>query len=220
MEADPPTETKDIFRFGDAASAATAQNRLSLRVLEESPQGFAPRLLCGLDAAYADDIGVGVAAVWDLQNSSTVEVTSERGRVDVDYIPGLLGFREGPLIVAAAHKLRTNPDVFLVDGHGRAHPRRFGLACHVGLALDRPTIGVAKSRLFGVVKDDELRGAKDILLATILKKGRSLFYVSVGHRIGLEDAFDVVKSCSRAGHVAPLRIAHLAAVELQRGLTG
>ncbi len=210
---------KSLFKFGDTQSAATLQQQLSPRVREETPRGFDPRLVCGLDASYRDNWGVGVAAVWDLPRSLLIEVTKETGPVDVDYVPGLLGFREGPLLIEAVGRLRSRPDVFLVDGHGRAHPRRFGIACHLGLALDMPTIGVAKSQLFGVVKNDEVRDDDGILLGRVLEVGERRFYVSVGHRVSLDDAFEIVKRCIRGGHLVPLRAAHLAAAGLGRGLS-
>jgi deoxyribonuclease V len=142
-----------LFEFKDAGSARARQREFSLRVVDRTPSGFSPRRVCGLDAAYRGGFGVGVAAVWDLEASCMAETRSVVLRVPVDYAPGLLGFREGPLVVAAAKMLRGSADVFLADGHGVAHPDRFGLACHVGLALDKPTVGVAKSILHGHLRD-------------------------------------------------------------------
>ncbi|HEY4822898.1 MAG TPA: endonuclease V [Candidatus Bathyarchaeia archaeon] len=210
---------KELFVFKDVESAAAKQQQLSLLVREESPHGFRPRLLCGLDAAYKEDWGVGVAAVWDLQESSLVEVGHAMKLVSVDYMPGLLAFREGPLVVAAVEKLRSSPDMFLVDGHGRAHPRRFGLACHVGLALNKPTVGVAKSNLYGGVRKGEVVDSDGITLGRVLESGRNRpLFVSVGHKVSLADAFDAVRSSLVERYPAPLRTAHQEALRLRRNL--
>ena len=205
--------------FKDVESAAAKQRQLSLLVREESPSGFRPRLLCGLDVAYKEDCGVGVAAVWDLQGSSLVEASHAITRVSVDYMPGFLAFREGPLVVAAAEKLRSSPDMFLADGHGRAHPRRFGLACHVGLALNKPTVGVAKSNLYGGVRKGEVVDSDGITLGRVLESGRNRpLFVSVGHKVSLADAFDAVRSSLVERYPAPLRTAHQEALRLRRNL--
>ena len=134
-----------LFRFTDTESAANLQDRLALLVSEETPHGFHPSLVCGLDASYSNGTGIGVAAVWDLEKSQVVKVESHEAMVQVDHVSGFFGFREGPLVLAAAGNLSIVPDVFLVDGHGRSHPRRFGLACHVvwpwqGLPLALQTV--------------------------------------------------------------------------------
>ncbi|HEY5620368.1 MAG TPA: endonuclease V, partial [Candidatus Bathyarchaeia archaeon] len=168
---------------------------------------------------YKEDWGVGVAAVWDLQESSLVEASHAITGVSVDYMPGLLAFREGPLVVAAAERLRSSPDMFLVEGHGRAHPRRFGLACHVGLALNKPTVGVAKSNLYGGVRKGEIVDPDGTVLGRVLESGRNRpLFVSVGHKVSLADAFDIVRSSLVESYPAPLRTAHLEALRLRRNL--
>jgi len=109
------------------------------------------RLVAGADAAYHADGERVVAAVVviALPGLELVEEVSATGRVTFPYVPGLLGFREAPIVLRACARLRARPDVLVCDGQGIAHPRRFGLACHVGYCLDLPTIGCAKSRLTG-----------------------------------------------------------------------
>ena len=210
-----------LFEFKDADSARARQRELSLRVVDSTPSGFSPRRVCGLDAAYRGDFGVGVAAVWDLGASCMAETRSVVLRVPVGYAPGLLGFREGPLVVAAAKVLRGRADVFLTDGHGLAHPDRFGLACHIGLALDKPTVGVAKSILHGRVHDGEVTDRDGTVLGRVFLAGRSRrFYVSLGHRVSLEDAFETVRRLLVDDHIAPLRAAHLESVRLRSNLPG
>ncbi len=210
-----------IFEFRDPGSAVEKQRELSRQTIEETPTGLHLRLVCGLDAAYKGEQGVGVASIWDLETLSVVGERHIVSKVPVKYAPGLLGFREGPLIVAAANMVESSVDVFLVDGHGKAHPRRFGLACHVGLALDKPTVGVAKSSLYGRILDNEIVDKDGTVLGQILKgEGSRPFYVSVGHKISLDDAVEVVGRSMAGGYPAPLRKAHLEAIRLRSGLPG
>ncbi len=137
--------------------------------------------------------------------------------VSTKYVPGFLGFREGPLLVKIAEKIRQKPDVFLIDGQGVAHPRRFGLACHVGLALDRPTIGVAKSRLYGTSDNSKILDPEGTVIGRILTVRNRKFYVSVGHRISLETASNLVEKSIVNGHPSPLRQAHLESIRAKQG---
>ena len=165
--------------------------------------------MCGIDAAYEGDTAFVAASVWDATNMEIIETATILDRVSTKHVPGFLGFREGPLLVKIAEKIRQRPDVFLIDGQGVAHPRRFGLACHVGLALDRPTIGVAKSRLYGKTHDSKILDPEGLVNArTVTARGRK-FYVSVGHRISLETASNLVEKSIVDGHPSPLREAHL-----------
>ena len=165
--------------------------------------------MCGIDAAYEGDTAFVAASVWDATNMEIIETATILDRVSTKYVPGFLGFREGPLLVKIAEKIRQKPDVFLIDGQGVAHPRRFGLACHVGLALDRPTIGVAKSRLYGKSDDSKILDHEGKVLGRILTVQNRKFYVSVGHRISLETASNLVEKLIVDGHPSPLREAHL-----------
>src|SRR5262245_53127023 len=130
--------------------ASAIQRRLAARV-RQVPLAGTPRVVAGLDAAFSRD-GLNCLAavvVWDLCDQTVVEQHVAARPLTFPYVPGLLSFREGPAVLAALRKLHTLPDVLIYDGHGLAHPRRFGIACHVGVILDRPTIGCAKSRLIG-----------------------------------------------------------------------
>ncbi|MER3403893.1 MAG: endonuclease V, partial [Chloroflexota bacterium] len=163
-----------------------------------------------------------VAVVVALPELRAVEQRAAESTVTFPYIPGLLSFREVPALAPVLAALTVVPDVILVDGQGRAHPRRFGLACHVGLLLDHPTIGCAKSLLTGrhgplgeevggalgqapVLDRNELVGA-----AVRTRPGVSPVYVSVGHRVTLEDAIAVVLRCTTRYRLPePARLAHL-----------
>lgn len=150
-----------------------------------------------------------------------VEVRVARDKPMMPYVPGLLSFRECPLILAACKMLANGPDLIMVDGQGIAHPRRLGLASHLGLFLDVPTVGCAKSRLCGshlpvgegpgshaeLVDDGEVVGS---VLRT--KAGVKPMYISVGHRIDLASALHWVLECCRGYRLPqPTRLAHLAA---------
>ena len=168
--------------------------------------------------AYGQDSAYVAANVWDGKRREFVCKAHLSYSNPMRYVPGLLGFREGPLLVNAAANLPRTPDVFLVDGQGIAHPRRFGLACHVGLALDKPTIGVAKSRLYGRSEGSRIVDPDGITIGVVITTSSSRnFYVSVGHKICLETASRTVDSCIVDGNPVPLRQAHLDSVRMRRG---
>ena len=166
-------------------------------------------------------MATGAAVVLEYPGFAVVETKVVRDRLDFPYIPGLLSFRESPIILAACEELSITPDLILVDGQGVAHPRRFGLASHLGLFLDVPTIGCAKSRLCGRHEVPEVErgsyaelvdGDETIGVALRTKLGTNPIYVSVGHKIDLETAIYWVLECGRGYRLPePTRLAHLAA---------
>ncbi len=187
------------------AQAIEIQKNLAPRVTRSGTVADL-RLAAGADLAFSKDMTECIAGVvlWDVREARIVEQHVARKNVSFPYVPGLLSFREAPALLAAIGKLRTEPDVFLFDGQGYAHPRRFGLACHVGLLLDRPSLGCAKSLLVG--NHDELgetRGSISPLMQNGEQVGVALrtrenvnpVYVSIGHRIALASAIDVVLQC-------------------------
>ena len=169
-----------------------------------------------MDVAYDDEQAFVTAVVWDLEHDHVAERVSCIDHTSVPYIPGLLGFREGPLLLKIAQKLHLRPDVFMIDGQGVAHPRRCGLACQFGLATGKPTIGIAKSLLYGKPDEGMIVDPEGHDIGKIISTSRGKkFFVSVGHRISLGTASQVVENCLRDGHPAPLRQAHLDSVELK-----
>ncbi len=199
--------------------AASLQARLAEQVVE-APLGQPVRLIAGGDVAFLPGGNRLVAAwvVWDMQTGKVIETADDTRDVSFPYVPGLLSFREAPGLLATASKLRTRPDVYLLDGHGRAHPRRFGLASHVGLRLARPSIGCAKSRLCGSHREPgPRRGACTRLMDSGELVGRVLrtregvkpIYVSVGHLVMLDEAVRIVLESSRGYRMPePTRLAH------------
>ncbi len=179
-----------------------------------------PTVIAGLDCAFSKDGRRIVAAVVviELPSFTVIETTTATRKVDVPYIPGLLSFREAPACIDAIEKLKAKPDVFVVDGQGIAHPRRFGIASHIGVLVDKPTVGCAKSRLIGsfeelgrrkssyspLMDDDEVIGAV-VRTRTDIKP----VFVSVGHKCTLADAIKVVLRCTTRYRLPePGRLAH------------
>ena len=204
------------------AQAREIQLSLAKRVVTENGV-IKPRLVAGIDISAPDTQGVARGAVVILRypEFSIVEVEIAEDKIDFPYIPGLLSFRESPLILAACKKVCNVPDLIMIDGQGIAHPRRFGLASHVGLFLDLPTIGCAKSILCGrhqTVGEEagshaELLDNGKLIGAALRTKTRvKPVYVSVGHRIDLASALQWVIKCCRGYRLPePTRLAHLAA---------
>jgi deoxyribonuclease V len=167
--------------------------------------------------------------VLSYPNLEIIEQAVVQQKQSFPYIPGLLGFREAPALVETYKKLQKKPNILMVDGHGISHPRGLGIASHIGVLLDIPTIGVAKSILVGqpAAPLGPEAGAqvplvwKDKTLGVLLKtKARSNpLIISVGHKISLSTAVELVKRCLRGYRLPEVtRQAHLAANSCRRGL--
>jgi len=195
------------------------QLRLSKRIVKEDTLPKTVRFVAGVDVAYVGGLSIGVVAVLNYSSLSVVETQKARVKTRFPYIPTLLSWREIKPARAAIKKLKTVPDVFLVDAQGIAHPYRLGFASHLGLLLDKPTIGVAKSLLCGQVEPVKQEGWAPIIdkgevigAAVRRHEGEQPVYVSVGHRVSLERAVDVVKHCTKSVRVPePIRLAHMIA---------
>ncbi|MBN2592611.1 MAG: endonuclease V [Sedimentisphaerales bacterium] len=206
--------------------AREIQAELACRV-KFTPLKKEPELVAGLDCAFSKDGGRIFAVVVVLRRPEfeLVETVSASRKVTFPYIPGLLSFREAPVCIAAVEKLQNQPDVFIVDGQGIAHPRRLGLAAHLGLFLDRPAIGCAKSRLTGIYEEPQLdKGAYSLLkdekgkqntkseiIGAVVRTRTNVkpVFVSVGHKCLLKDAIRVVLDCAVKYRLPePTRFAH------------
>lgn len=180
------------------AEALALQHQLASRVIKEDKLDQV-NLVAGVDVAYAKESDKLVAAVVIL-NAATLEVietTTAEDTAQFPYISGLFSFREVPPLIKAFAKLKSIPDLVVCDGQGYAHPRRFGLACHLGVIFDVPTIGCGKTKLLGEHhKPDAERGAVAPLIdngeviGNVLRTqtGTNPIYVSIGHRISLATA--------------------------------
>jgi deoxyribonuclease V len=185
------------------SAAIAEQDRLRPLVRPEGPAPEPLRLIAGLDVAYAVDESrvAGAVTVLDADTLDVVETATALRPVDFPYIPGLLAFREIPALADALDKLTCTPDILVCDGYGLAHPRRFGLACHLGVLADLPTFGVAKTAFIGTYADPGIeRGARtdlvegDEVIGRVLRSqaGIKPVFVSAGHRIGLDAATALV----------------------------
>ncbi len=205
--------------------AHEAQLRLSERIIFKDKLPEKIRFVAGVDVAYVKGMSIGATAVLDYESHRLVESQVALCKTGFPYIPTLLSFREIPPTVLSIRKLRVQPDVYLVDGQGFAHPYRCGFASHLGLVTRKPTIGVAKSRLFGEVENFEtnkevvfLRNKGEVVGAVVTtKKGCKPVYVSVGHMVSLKTAIDIVKQCVLNNRVPePVLRAHEIATEKKR----
>jgi deoxyribonuclease V len=186
------------------------QRRLASAVRIEAP-AREPRLVAGLDAAFTRDRCIAAVVLWDVQQRRVVEERTAGRPLRFPYVPGLLSFREAPALLAALRRLQRVPDALVCDGQGLAHPRRFGIACHVGVISGLPSLGCAKSRLVGEHREPgPRRGARARLVdrgehvGSVLRTraGSKPVYVSVGHRMDLEGALRLVLACC-TGHRLP-----------------
>ncbi len=186
--------------------AIAIQKQLQPEVITEDRLGEV-QYVAGVDVGFEEDGAVSRAAVAVLSfpDLQLREQAIARRPTTFPYIPGFLSFREIPTVLDALEKVSTTPDLILCDGQGIAHPRRFGLACHLGLLTDMPTIGVAKSLFIG--KHDELpiekgswkplRHQGDVIGVVLRSRtGVKPLYVSIGHRISLPTAIEYVLRCT------------------------
>ncbi len=189
------------------------------------------RLVAGVDLAYEKSRKLGFCAVVVLRypDLEVVERVFDHDTVLFPYVPGLLTFREGPLILKTMRLLRSSPSLLLFDGQGIAHPRRMGVAAHLGLYLDLPSLGVAKSRLYGEYREPAReKGSLSPLLSpegervgTVLRTrtGVKPVFVSPGHRIGLEEATETALRCATRYRIPePTRLADLEVERYKRSV--
>jgi deoxyribonuclease V len=206
------------------SKAHKAQMLLSQRIVAEDRLPKKLRRIAGVDVAYYGEFAVSAVAVLDYGSLELLERQTATIQVKFPYIPTLLSFREIPPAIACIKKLRAQLDVVLADGQGFAHPYRFGFASHLGVAIEKPTIGVAKSRLIGeptliagqvfLVENGQIIGA-----VVTTKEGVKPIYVSIGHLVSLETAIKIVKHCVRNSKIPePIWQAHKIASEERRKL--
>lgn len=198
---------------------AIALQRTLAGQVRVDPIGRAVRTIAGTDCAFVGrDTVLAVAVLCDARTLEVIAHGQDIRGCTFPYIPGLLSFREAPAIIAAIEKLPARPDLLMMDGQGQAHPRGLGIASHVGLLLDMPTIGVAKSRLCGQHRSV---GVHRACRAALRLEGRTIgavvrtrdnvspLYVSVGHRVTLEQAIRWTVRCAIAARLPePTRRAH------------
>ena len=210
-----------IHKFS-ISKAHETQLRLSQKIIAEDRLPQKIKRVAGVDVAYTNVLAIGAVAVLDYETLELLEWQTATSEVKFPYIPTLLSFREIPPAVACIKNLKLTPDVFLADGQGIAHPYGCGFASHLGLAIGKPTIGVAKSRLSGeptTIADQVFLVQKNQVIGAVVttKEGAKPVYVSVGHLISLATAVKIAKHCVRHSRIPePLLQAHKIAAEEKR----
>ena len=187
--------------------AVEIQKQLAYEVVAEDKFGAPFKTVAGIDLGYdvKNDTSRAVVVVLSFPELELLETSEALLPIQFPYVPGLLSFRETPVAIKALEKLKVTPDVILCDGQGLAHPRRFGIACHIGVIADVPTIGVAKSLLVGKYENlGEERGS----VAPLIHRGEQVgvalrtkdrvqpLFISVGHRVSLETSIEIVLQCA------------------------
>ncbi len=213
----------------DPAKAIEIQKRIKERIVLRPFEGDL-RIVAGVDLSFlAKDRGLAVIVLLEYPSMKLLSYTYEIVKIDFPYIPGLLVFREGPAFLAAWEKLQVRPDLVVFDGQGIAHPRGIGIASHMGLFIGIPTIGVAKSRLYGFhdpVPDEsgsyvELKGKNGELIGYVVrtKAGGKPIYVSPGHLTDPASALKLVMDMTVPGKriPEPTRMAHILTQRLKKG---
>lgn len=212
----------------DIKEARDVQKRLRGKVKITQLQKT-PEYIAGVDAAFSEDSVICVACLYKFPELKHIEDEYSVTKVDFPYIPGFLSFREGPAIIMTINKLRIKPDIVLFDGQGIAHPEGLGIASHLGVFLNIPTIGCAKSRLVGTYTElGERKGEFSYLIYRGIKIGVVLrtrngvrpVFVSPGHMIDLKQAMDIVLKCTDKYRIPePLRRADMMSKSLKKGLS-
>jgi|SRR5919202_166031 deoxyribonuclease V len=220
---------EELHGFGlSPAEARGLQGELASRVVAGPALDLAGvRFVAGADVSTEGEMAYATVAVLGFPGLSVVEVQGFEAPLEFPYVPGLLAFREIPSVVGALRKVATAVDVVILDAQGLAHPRRMGLASHIGLFLDVPTVGCAKSLLVGKFEEpgiekgsvaDLVHRGEVVGRVVRTREGVSPVYVSVGNRIDLDSATALVLACCTKYRLPePTRQAHNAANRLRRG---
>ncbi|OHB58454.1 MAG: hypothetical protein A2173_08990 [Planctomycetes bacterium RBG_13_44_8b] len=226
-------QIKKLHDWNLSYSQAIALQKQLAQQVQQTEVKTPPKTIAGLDCALSNDGQRIVAAVVILRAPDTmkgfwkpleksefelIETATASQKLSFPYIPGLLSFRESPVCLAAVEKLKKEPDAFMIDGQGIAHPRRFGIAAHLGLFFDKPTIGCAKSRLTGSFKEpatekgaySPLKDKNDIIGAAVRTRANvKPVFVSVGNKCLLKNAIDITLAWTTKYRIPePTRLAH------------
>ena len=235
-------QTKKLHSWNLPYSQAASLQKHLARKVKFTALKKNPKLIAGLDCAFtkSGQTIVAAAIILKLPGFDLIETKTASRKVTFPYIPGLLSFREAPVCIAAVEKLENEPDIFIIDGQGIAHPRRLGLAAHLGLLFDNPTIGCAKSRLTGLFNDpppqkgaysllkdkkratpdpsDRIRNTNLEIIGAVVRTRTNVkpVFVSVGHKCLLRDAIRITLRCAIKYRLPePIRLAHQLVSELR-----
>lgn len=201
------------------------QEKIAAKIVVEDRFKIPIEKVTGLDVAYFNNEAVAAAVTMNYNDLRIVEERTMKRKVSFPYIPTYLSFREGPLVISLTKRLTSQPDVFMINSHGIAHPRFSGCASHVGVSINKPTIGVTRSKLCGNYEDNlqnvgdwaPLKYQSRIVGAAFLsKQGCKPIFISVGHMVTLETAIEIVKHFLISHKFPePLRLAHQMAKKLK-----
>jgi len=202
------------------------QLRLRSRVrLEDAHSSY--RICAGVDVSYRGDTAVAACVLWDMGAAREVATVYHRTTVDFPYIPGFLSYRELPAMRGCIRKVRDRVDVFLIDGNGILHPRGMGIASHLGVVEDVPTIGVAKNLLMGEYRMPRAWGVAEPIRAgdsmvgyayLSSRRSRKPIFISPGHMVSMETALEIVRRVCVHRIPEPIRLAHMRSGDAARSL--
>jgi len=219
-------ELSDFFPSDHSRASLLAAQELVAKMVIDRDDFSALKCIAGVDQAFMDDQIISGIVVMKYDSFEVVERSNSLLDVCFPYIPTFLSFREGPAIVNAFKKLKNNPDILMVDGAGINHPRSAGIATHIGVAMDVPTIGITKKILCGSGKEPQQVGEAEPLIyegrqtGWLLRSSKSsrAIIVAPGHRISLDTSLSIVKQSIR-GHKLPepVRLAHEYVNDLKKG---
>ena len=198
------------------------QERIAKKIITKGNEGVKIKYVCGVDVSYKHNIAYCSATVIEKDSLNAVESANTISVADQPYIPGLFILREYKPIINALQLVKKEFQILLIDGHGVLHPRRCGLASYIGVMINKPTIGVAKSLLCGLVRKDKyIEFDGDVLGFQIRSCNKKYIYVSIGHQISLGTAVKIVKDLTRIGQwiPEPLRIADISSKQLRQSRT-
>jgi len=200
------------------SDAILLQKKLSTKVITKNILPKKIKRVCGVDVSYRGNFAHCNAVILDKNKMSIIESKTSKLKSATRYIPGLFMLKESKPILHTLKKLTKSFDLLLVDGNGQLHPRRCGLACYIGLKLDKPVIGVAKSLLCGKVSPDSKVENKGKVLGYEIKQNKKKLYVSVGHKISLNTAVKIIKELIVKGnwYPEPLRIADINSKQISK----
>lgn len=191
--------------------AMILQEKLAKKIITKDNLPKKLKAICGIDTSYKKGKAFCAAVIFDPNQKKIVESVESSLKDTALYIPGFFMLKEAKPIFHTLIKLKKKYDVLLIDGNGQLHPRHFGLACYVGLILNKPVIGIAKKLLCGIVHPDSKIKLDDKIIGYQLKIEKKKIYVSVGHKISLKTAVKIVKDLilDKNWYPEPLRVADL-----------
>lgn len=201
------------------------QKEIAKKVILEDDFSERIKTIAGFDLAFKDDTAFVAGVLLDYETLITREIKIIKTKLPFPYIPTFLTFREGPPIIKLYKKLKTMPGIMMINGQGISHPLRCGIASHVGVLLDTPSIGVAQSRLCGEYKEPKEVGdhsllkyeGKSVGYVYKSKKNCRPIFISPGHRISLKSSLEIVKNCMKNFKLpTPLYLAHTHANKIKK----